>query len=50
MDLLKSLDHPNIVGYVENFLLGDTLVIVMQSAGALMHLARPREATSFADW
>lgn len=28
--LLRSLDHPNIVSYRDNFFMGDTLVIIMQ--------------------
>jgi len=28
--LMERMRHPNIVGYIENFLLGDTLVIIMQ--------------------
>eukprot|EP00401_Gymnodinium_catenatum_P064811 CAMPEP_0117534824 /NCGR_PEP_ID=MMETSP0784-20121206/40612_1 /TAXON_ID=39447 /ORGANISM="" /LENGTH=654 /DNA_ID=CAMNT_0005331319 /DNA_START=44 /DNA_END=2005 /DNA_ORIENTATION=+ len=30
VELLRRLDHPNIVEYKDNFFLGDTLVIVMQ--------------------
>lgn len=30
VDLLRSLDHPNIVEYKDNFLVTDTLIIIMQ--------------------
>jgi len=30
VELLRRLDHPNIVEYKDNFFMGDTLVIIMQ--------------------
>jgi serine/threonine protein kinase len=32
--LLQSLDHPNIVSYLDSFLSGDELVIVVEWAAA----------------